>query len=91
MEIVMSLTSVLLALWFIWYELCFFKVPHGKALKLQFVKKNCNSLTAFEVTTDKTLNRSIQVQLTSDKCLVYQRKPQKQGFHQYFTTASGKL
>lgn len=54
-------------------------------------EKYCNSLTPFEVSTDIALNRSIQVQLTSDKCLVYQRKPQKQGFHQYFTTASGKL
>lgn len=59
--------------------------------KEKWEKKYCNSLTSFEVTTDIALNRSIQVQLTSDKCLVYQRKPQKQGFHQYFTTASGKL
>lgn len=54
-------------------------------------KNTVTSLTPFEVTTDTALNRSIQVQLTSDECLVYQRKPQKQGFHQYFTTAWGEL
>lgn len=52
--------------------------------------KYCYSPAPFEVTAELGLNRYIQAQLTSDKCSVYHRKPQKQGPHQYFTRAPGK-